>query len=50
MLFNNSQSREVLGIKYERNMRKTINEMILSMIETGALVDQRPPPLENFSA
>jgi len=50
IIMDNSQSREVLGIEYSRNLRKTINEMVLSMIETGALVDLRPPPLTNFSA
>lgn len=42
MSFRNTQSREVLGIQYEREMAQTINEMVYSMIETGHTPDKRP--------
>ena len=48
MTFDVHQSRKVLGIKYSRPIAQTINEMVVSMLETGALEDRRPPPLENF--
>ncbi len=38
--FNNTKSREVLGIDY-RPMDKTVVEMVYSMFETKALQDKR---------
>jgi len=40
--FSNEQSRKILGMKYEIPAADTINDMVLSMIETGALPDKRP--------
>lgn len=40
IVFNNSKSREVLGIDY-RPMNKTVVDMVYSMFETKALQDKR---------
>ena len=38
--FDNSQSREVLGLEYG-DINKSLVEMVYSMFETGALQDKR---------
>ncbi len=40
LIFDNSQSRNVLGVEYG-DIKKTIVEMTYSMFETGALPDRR---------
>ena len=41
--FDNTQSKEVLGIKYG-DMNRSLVEMTYSMFETGALRDRRKKP------
>lgn len=43
MNFDNTKSREVLGIKY-CDINRSLVEMTYSMFETGALQDKRTKP------
>ena len=40
--FVNAQAKSVLGIKFSTPIKKTLDDMVESMISTGALVDKRP--------
>lgn len=37
----NQHSRDVLGIEYKYTIADTVNDMALSMIETGCIPDKR---------
>lgn len=39
--FENTQSREILGIDYSISMETTIKEMVESMMDTGVIEDKR---------
>ena len=39
--YDNSQSREVLGIEYNKKVKDSLNEMAYSMIEAGLIEDKR---------